>query len=529
MKQEQRYQLDDGSQHNLARSPEDGENQQKVEEMFPGIPIVRGNTPRPLSFQTMISSNGQFERLARSESFPAFPDQAPQAPPLPEEPDEHEEDAVIAPPDSVLSPELSDAIPLSQQTDFAEYDFILLFEYGLEMDTDILNSPERLHGLALPYGTGVLSGYKIKFGAQYIRGSTGPTIVAIEPCADADAQVWGVLYSIPRSLSEPNGTEPSLLDTIHAAIPPQSFFEGVQVIIREIQHDRDVTSLVYVATETAHQQLRLVPVEQWSGDSPFAQRLASIARKQELPEQAIHQYEALSSLPLQSEDSEELLPAAASANGAISAIPARTAQQNTELFPSASARTHQQNTEPVPAALPGPGAYQRNMEPPSTPGERSLLTKNDVQHSFSSQIDSSTNRWLVIFSLYLVCLLLIALTFAALESMRPDYELVNRQFAPLGVPWLVLMYGLLGGCVSCIVTLGRFRATSTPIFIIISWFTRPFVGAMLAVLAYLLLICGIFSFSGNANDQHLPLFLLAGAVAGFGESRVFFIKHYQYP
>ena len=490
MKQEQHYQLDDGSQHGPQKGPEYHDNQQKVEEMFPGVPIVRGNTPRPLSFNTMISSTDQFERVQQtgSESLPAFPAQAPLAPPLPEEPDEHEEDAVLASPDPVPNPELSDAVSISSQVAVASHDFILLFEYGLEMDTAILNSPERLHGLALPYGPAVLHGYKIKFGAQYIRGSTGPTIVAIEPCSETDAQVWGMLYSIPRHLSEPNGAEPSLLDTIHAAITPQNFFKGVQVVVHEIQHDRDVTSLVYVATETAHEQLKLVSADQWVGDSSFSQRMASIARKQELPEQSVHQYEALSSLRTQASES------ALDSAGASSPSPGD---------PPVS---HEQNTEPLP-----------------TFGERMLLSKNTVQHSFVSQVDPSTNRWLVIFSLYLACLLLISLTFAALQGLGFGHKLVAGQFAPLGVPWLVLMYGLLGGCVSCIVTLGRFRANNTPVFIIISWFTRPFVGAILAILAYLVLTCGLFSFGGNTG-QHMPLFLLAGALAGFGESRIFFIS-----
>ena len=493
MKQEQRYQLDDGSQHGLAKASEYYDNQQKVEEMFPGIPIVRGNTPRPLSFNTMISSTGQFERVQQvnSESLPVFPTQAPMAPPLPEEPDEHEEDASIAQPEtaSVSNVGLSDPASISNQLAFASGsdDFIWLFEYGLEMDASILNSPERLHGLALPYGPGMLNGYKMKFGAQYIRGSTGPTIVAIEPCYEPGARVWGMLYSIPRSLAEPNGAEPSLLDTIHAAITPQNFFRGVQVVVHEIQYDRDVTSLVYVATETAYQQLKLVSADQWAGDSSFSQRMASIVHKQGLPERSTHQYETLSS------------PHAQSGASVLDSV------GTSSPSPTASSLPDEHNTEPLPAF-----------------GERMLLAKNSVQHSLVSQVDPSTNRWLIIFSLYLASLLLISLTFAALQGLGVGHKLVTSQFAPLGAPWLVLMYGLLGGCVSCIVTLGRFRANTTPVFIIISWFTRPFVGAILAILAYLLLTCGLFSFGGNTSSQHMPLFLLTGALAGFGESWIFF-------
>ncbi len=340
-----------------------------------------------------------------------------------------------------------------------------------------------------PSGPAVLKGYKIAFGAQYIRGNTGPTIVAIEASSEPGAEVWGVLYRIPRYISEPNGVEPSLLDTIHAAITPQNFFKGVQVVVHEIQHDRDVTSTAYVATETAHQQLKLVSANQWTGDGSFSQRLAAIAHNQKLPTHYIGQYDALSCPP--SQPGEPVLTPVAEDATTFAAPP--------EL--------DEHNTEPLP-----------------TFGEHMFLATKSVQNSFVSQVNVYPNRWLTIFSLYLVGLLLVSLTFAILQGLGLGHNLVTNRFAPLGVPWLVLMYGLLGGCVSCIVTLGRFRSDSPPIFIIISWFTRPFVGAILAILAYLFLTCGLFSFGGitSSSGDHMALFLLAGAFAGFGESWIFF-------
>ncbi len=123
MKQEQRYQPDDGQQHRLAKASENDANQQKVEEMFPGIPIVRGNTPRPLSFNAMISSGGQLREGMRTDSgfLPAFPIQAPLAPPLPEELNDQEEDIALELSDPALisNPEVPDLTSISNQSERA--------------------------------------------------------------------------------------------------------------------------------------------------------------------------------------------------------------------------------------------------------------------------------------------------------------------------------------------------------------------------------------------------------------------------
>jgi cation transport regulator ChaC len=534
--EQQRCQLDDGQQHSLAKASEYDDNQQKVEEMFPGIPIVRGNTPRPLSFNTMISSGGQWKggTQINPEFLPAFPRQAPSAPPLPEELIDQEEDAVLELSDPlpvsnpVQSDFISDQADQSGQSEFAlkSDDFIWLFEYGLEMDAAILNSPERLRGLALPYGPAVLKGYKVEFGAQYIRGHSGSTIVAIESSSEPGAEVWGVLYRIPRSLSEPGGAEPSLLDTIHAAITPQKFFEGVQVVVHEIHHDRDVTSTVYVATETAHEQLKLASADQWTGDSSFSQRLATIAQNQKLPTSYILQYPTTDR-----KNEENLTPPQAYSdmghdNKTMPPLSSNSAIGQYDVLSSSHSHLGEPMLDPPAenATTFTPELDEHNTEPLPTFGEHMYLTTKSVQNSFVSQANAYPQRWLTIFSLYLVGLLFVSLLFAVLQGLGVGHTLVTGEVALLGVPWLVLMYGLLGGCVSCIVTLGRFRTDGPPVFIIISWFTRPFVGAILAILAYLLLTCGMFSFGENMSNigNHMALFLLTGALAGFGESWIFF-------
>jgi cation transport regulator ChaC len=472
----QHYQADDGSQGPADTFSHD--EKQETEEVFPGVPVVRSNTPRPLSFASMMSSSEQMQGGAQGERPLSFPEQAPSAPPLPEELNSRENENA----DNMLT-----AAPPAASSKPAEglREFVWLFEYGLEMDATVLNSAERLDGLALLYGPALLKGYAIRLGAQQIHGSSGPTIVALVPSSDPDTEVWGVLYRIPHRLTEQNGEEPSLLDTIHAAIAPQNFFKPVQVMVHEPYRDREVECVTYVATDIAREQLQLVTVEQWSGDTLLVQRLTTIARKQKLPDSYVSLYER------------EL-----SAHAAHLAPPASTHVRpaRDESRVQAVVRP-EQDTEPLPAFHGG------------------VLTATQEVSKTSAVVAVDTQRWLIIFATYLALLLLATLTFSVVQSLEFSKSVTN-SITPLGVPWLVVLYGLLGGCISSIVTLSTFRSEYLPLFIIITWFTRPFVGAVLAALAYLLLTSGFFAL-GDTNEQHMPFFLLVGAIAGFCEGWIF--------
>jgi hypothetical protein len=497
-------------------------------EVAPGVPIVRSNTPRPVSFETMMSSDDHLHYVPFGDSapFPVFPSEAPEAPPLPEELTERSEEGSLNADNTPL--------PLEQVKPVDELqEFVWLFEYGLEMDASILNSPERLDGLAFLYGPAVLKGYSIVLGAQRIHGSTGQTVVAIVPSLDAGAEVWGVLYRIPGRLMETTADDPSLLDTIHAAITPQNFFKGVEVVVHETYRAREVTGLTYVATEVASQQLHLVSVDEWRSDTEFVQRLASIARKHKLPESYI----------------EHLLHASLVEDSLLNDLVGHTPRDGhlTELYDhhtsqisemrsaqmtdvssshmssvhSSRAATH--STKPVPGPTTEISKVQneQNTEPLPVFSDRSLPNTGLVPRSFVVPQTMQEHRWLVAFALYLVSLLLIALTFAILQGLGMWSNVLTSSFTPLGVPWLVMMYGLLGGCVSSIITLGRFRADCPPVFVIITWFTRPFIGSLLAVLSYTLLTSGIFTLS-RSFGQHMALCLLVGALAGLAEGWIFF-------
>ncbi len=125
----------------------------EANELAPGVPIVRSSTPKPLSFGMPPLTS-------------AFPVKAPSAPPLPEELDAGELALPIA--DSIPA---MPAIPLTSRPRPSleeSQEYIWLFEYGLEMDPVLLNSPERLNGVAMLYGPALLKGYALIFG----RGPT---------------------------------------------------------------------------------------------------------------------------------------------------------------------------------------------------------------------------------------------------------------------------------------------------------------------------------------------------------------------
>jgi uncharacterized membrane protein len=57
--------------------------------------------------------------------------------------------------------------------------------------------------------------------------------------------------------------------------------------------------------------------------------------------------------------------------------------------------------------------------------------------------------------------------------------------------------------------------------VLITWYTRPYFGVILAGLVYLLLNSGLFTLSGSA-EQHTMLFSLLAVLAGACEGWLFF-------
>ena len=336
-------------------------------------------------------------------------------------------------------------------------EFIWLFEYSLEMDAAFLNDRERLNGSAHLYGPAVLQGYRISF--DVVGSSTGQVVATIQPVHEHDAAVWGVLYRIPRRLIESPGDQPPLLDKIHSA----PYFELLDVVVYEPYRKRELACITYIASSLARQQFHLLPPEQQGTGARYARHLLASARQHKLPEEYL----------------QELLLSTASGG----------------------------ETRPTP--------LEQNTDPLAV-----VISKTDAQPSIKTISGAPpvarSNRWSMAFAVYLLVLLLAALSLAVIQEVSTIF---TAHFAPLGVPWVVLLYGLLGGCISCIVMLGRQRAANLPGFVVLAWFARPYIGAVLAALAYLLLNSGIFASTGSAGHA---LFSLVAALAGLCEGWIFY-------
>ena len=494
--------------------------QQKLEEdIISEIPVVRSNTPRPFSFDTFVAQyvqSGQQEQQGQQHviaqtteaMLSAFPQEAPSAPPVPEEVDEQggvaNTDHLIHSVHTKHVDVMGEATPLPLSpsltiADATAQEFVWLFEYGLEMDNAILNSPDRLHNLALLYGPAVLKEYQLTF--TVLESQPQKVVATVVPLPVPGAEVWGIVYRIPSRLIEQDDNEPSQLDLVHAAVPPNNVFERVDVVVSEAYRGRELPCITYIARhishaqDTQHQQTAQVP------DSAYLQRLLEVARKQKLPADYV-QALALST------------GTGASANGTQSVTP-------------------EQNTEPLPILVDRQDTLPSTVSTEHPPLSSSLPAAPHPPHLPHTPLPLPQNVGLLWFACYLAILLLAALAVAIMQGLGIAGDIFTTSFAPLNVPWYVLLYGLIGGSISCLVTLGRWSGrtmANLPDFVIIVWYTRPFVGIVLAMLAYLLLNTGLFIPFGN-GEQHVMLSSLLAALIGFCENWLFKkrISAHSYP
>jgi len=464
----------------------------------PGVPVVRGNTPKPLSMRGDPSSIEQSQVTQSSAqsttSALSFPLEAPVAPPLPEESEGVQNNAVHA---AESSPQSHSSE--SNVSGKAASEFVWLFEYGLEMNPSVLNGPNRLNGLALLYGPAVLKGYRLTFNAVDPR--SGKVVANIRPDSDPRAAVWGILYRIPRRLTERGNGELSILDRLHHA----AHFESREVVVQDAYRKRDIRCTTYIASASARQQFQLLPKERQVIDTAYIHHLLACARQQKLPG------EYLAELVQFSATNPEY--SIRKSNGILSSM-----KNDTPGATNDRSSTHDLAVEVQPKEVTLP--VEQNTEPlPVLSGKAGIVSpKSAAQRELQP---TASSRWLMAFALYLVLLFLIVLALSVLQALGFGSNILTASFAPLGTPWFVLVYGLLGGCVSGIITMSRSRPENPPGFVVITWFTRPFIAAVLAALAYLALNSGFFVVIGTAQ-QHYALFSLVGVLAGLCERWVFF-------
>ncbi len=425
----------------------------------PGVPIVRSSSPRPLAYGLIGSSSSQSR--PQPEATAVFPVEAPAAPPLPEEYNAAAEDTL-----SPVATPLPDRVEAPEE---APSELIWLFEYGLEMDITVLNSAERLHDQALLYDMAVLRGYEIKFEA--VGSRSGKVVATIVSTNKLGAEVWGVLYRIPRHLIESSGNEPAYLDKIHEATPPVGLFERISIMVHEVSRGREIPCITYAASATARKLFQALSREHQVVDDTYMQQLLETAKKHKLPETYVQEL-------------------------AVLAAPVHN------MHPLVTAAPTEQNTEPLPVFR-----QARNIATPALSSDKTL--------------PSSRHVVMVIFAVYLMLSLLVEFTLATLQALGKGTYLFPANFTPLDIPWFVVVYGYIGGCLSCIVRLAWYHTTYPPHFVIITWFTRPFIGVILAIMAFLLVNSGLFILGGDA-EQHKTLYSLLAILVGTCEGWLFY-------
>jgi cation transport regulator ChaC len=452
----------------------------------PGVPIVRSSTPRPLPFLLPAKTDLP---LAPSTSRADFPAEAPDAPPLPEESVRNASTIAEQTPVQTPLPE-NDPSDVELVSRGSANEFVWLFEYALDMDPVRLNRPERLDGSAFAYGPAMLKGYRLTF--EGLDARTSQILASLSEARDQqETEVWGVLYRVPRRYTRGDAGEMPLLDKVHYS----ETFVPLEVQVREPYRQREVTCVTYVASEATRQHIQQLPLESRLPEPDYFKRLLQVARRQKLPASYLRSLE-------------ELVPPT---------IPAASPLPTTPP---------EQDTEPLPAfVINRESLQQMQREYTSTPVETEpsapMKPRERRPGPWEIAYPAGLERWLMAFALYICLLLLCVLVLAVLQGLNFWPLVFHATFTPLGVPWYVLLYGLLGGCVSCMVSLGRPVRKYPPTFVVLTWFMRPFVGVVLGSFAYLVLNSGAILLS-TQPVQHFALCSVVGGLAGLCEGKLFF-------
>jgi hypothetical protein len=469
--------MDEQNQLSLKQSKSEEESQKTAnteDDLTSGMTIVRTNTPRLLPF-SLVSTKTRLP-LSPSLAQAQFPGEPPEAPPLPEDTimDTRKTERTPHVP-QISQPELEGA--LRSVTN----EFIWLFEYALDMDPVHLNRPERLNGLAFAYGPAALKGYRLVF--EGLDAGTGQVLASLDYVQDEpETVVWGLLYRVPRRLTKSTDNGTSLLDRVHN---PETFVP-IEVQVQDVYRPREITCVTYVASETTRQQVCQLPPESRIPEPDYLQHLLQIALRQKLPTSYVQALEKLEqpSVPT------------------VISLPTTQPEQNTEPIPALKAEEETQEKANLLAEATG-----------------ALTTKEGCSGSWHTPDLASSGRWLIVFAIYVSLLLIATLILTIEQELTLGNTTWKSGITPPGTLWYVFLYGLSGGCASCLISLGRPRRVYPPTFVLLSWFARPFLGGFLGILAYLILNSGLLLIS-NQPVQHLALCSIAGALAGLCEGRI---------
>jgi hypothetical protein len=261
----------------------------------------------------------------------------------------------------------------------------------------------------------------------------------------------------------------------------------VEVRVREPYRQRELTCLTYVASEAARRMTRQKSADECKPEPAYLQLLLQVARRQKLPASYLQTLESL--VP-------ETIPAA-------TPLPTTPPEQVSEpMLPTTLPRHKPQRRIVRPLASGTLDKARRGPGPWETPYSHFL------------------ERWLMAFAVYDCALLLLVVVLAVFQGLGFWSTILNDGFTPLGIPWYVLVYGLIGGCISCLMTLARPSYTYPPTFVVFIWYVRPVVGALLAAFAWLVLNSGFVVLSTDPA-RHFALSCILAALAGLCEGRLF--------
>jgi hypothetical protein len=430
------------------------------------------------------------------------------------------------------------------------------------MDAARLNRPERLNGSAFAYGPALLKGYRLAF--EGLDARAGHVVASLREERNLpEAEVWGMLYRVPRRFTIGGNGEASLLDRVHCA----DTFVPIEVQVHEPYRQREITCIAYIAVEATRRRVSQLASENRLPEPAYCKRLLQIARRQKLPISYLRVLEdlvppgipAATSLPTAppEQNTEPLLAMSANRtfrqrlseqkaidplteSNELNAPPRQVDPQPAER--SESRPSAWKAKSPSVEARPSPWkakrqALERNEPPDPWQGDQRTAEPRPASRQADTPVarsgsrptpwsvpyPSGIERWLMVFALYVSLLLLGALVLAIFQGMGFWPNVFTKNFTPPGIPWYVLLYGLLGGCASCVISLNRPASGYPPAFVVLTWFARPFLGAILGAFASLLLNSGAVVLSAQPA-QHFALSAVISGLAGLCEGKLLLRK-----
>jgi hypothetical protein len=121
--------------------------------------------------------------------------------------------------------------------------YIILFQYGSNMDPNRLNSVDRLHGAAEVIGVGTLKGWGVRFDLYGERAQGGVTDIV----PSAREHVDGVLYRVPyRLVVSPRGQRSRMDEIEGAKLGKKSNYKRKKVLV--LREGKKVEARTYVGT-----------------------------------------------------------------------------------------------------------------------------------------------------------------------------------------------------------------------------------------------------------------------------------------